>query len=84
MQQCLLKGIERVQVEDIYVCNSLRDMIMMAMQGLLNDGDETLVPAPDYPLWTAAVNLSGGARLFTTSATRHRSSILTSKIWIQG
>jgi len=60
MQQCQLKGIEDVQIEDIYVGNGVSEMIMMAMQGLLNDGDEMLVPSPDYPLWTAAVNLSGG------------------------
>lgn len=59
MQQCQLKGIEDVQIEDIYVGNGVSEMIMMAMQGLLNDGDEMLVPAPDYPLWTAAVNLTG-------------------------
>lgn len=60
MQQCQIKGIEGVEIEDIYVGNGVSEMIMMAMQGLLNDGDEMLVPAPDYPLWTAAVHLSGG------------------------
>lgn len=60
MQRCQLIGIEDVQIEDIYVGNGVSEMIMMAMQGLLNDGDEVLVPSPDYPLWTAAVNLSGG------------------------
>jgi alanine-synthesizing transaminase len=60
MQQCQLVGIEGVQIEDIYVGNGVSEMIMMAMQGLLNDGDEMLVPSPDYPLWTAAINLSGG------------------------
>jgi alanine-synthesizing transaminase len=60
MQQCQVKGIEDVQIEDIYVGNGVSEMIMMAMQGLLNNGDEMLVPSPDYPLWTAAVNLSGG------------------------
>jgi alanine-synthesizing transaminase len=60
MQQCQLKGIEDVQIEDVYVGNGVSEMIMMSMQALLNDGDEMLVPAPDYPLWTAAVNLSGG------------------------
>ncbi len=60
MQQCQIRGIEDVQIEDIYVGNGVSEMIMMAMQGLLNDGDEMLVPAPDYPLWTAAVTLSGG------------------------
>jgi len=60
MQQCQLTGIEDVEIEDIYVGNGVREMIMMAMQGLLNNGDEMLVPSPDYPLWTAAINLSGG------------------------
>lgn len=60
MQQCQLKGIEGVEIEDIYVGNGVSEMIMMAMQALLNDGDEMLVPTPDYPLWTAAVSLSGG------------------------
>ena len=60
MQQCQIKGIEDVQIDDIYVGNGVSEMIMMAMQGLLNNGDEMLVPSPDYPLWTAAVHLSGG------------------------
>jgi alanine-synthesizing transaminase len=60
MQQSQLNGIEDVQMEDIYVGNGVSEMIMMAMQGLLNNGDEMLVPSPDYPLWTAAVSLSGG------------------------
>jgi alanine-synthesizing transaminase len=60
MQRCQLVGIEDVQIDDIYVGNGVSEMIMMAMQGLLNDGDEMLVPSPDYPLWTAAINLSGG------------------------
>jgi alanine-synthesizing transaminase len=60
MQQCQLKGIEDVEIEDVYVGNGVSEMIMMSMQALLNNGDEMLVPSPDYPLWTAAVNLSGG------------------------
>jgi len=60
MQQSQLKGIEGVQIDDIYIGNGVSEMIMMSMQGLLNNGDEMLVPSPDYPLWTAAVNLSGG------------------------
>lgn len=60
MQQCQIKGIEGVEIEDIYVGNGVSEMIMMAMQGLLNNGDEMLIPSPDYPLWTAAVQLSGG------------------------
>jgi alanine-synthesizing transaminase len=60
MQYCQQKEIHGVTTEDIYIGNGVSEMIMIAMQGLLNDGDEILVPAPDYPLWTAAVNLSGG------------------------
>jgi alanine-synthesizing transaminase len=47
-------------VEDVYVGNGASELIMMALQGLLDTGDEVLVPAPDYPLWTAAVGLAGG------------------------
>jgi alanine-synthesizing transaminase len=60
MQQSQLKGIEGVQIDDIYIGNGVSEMIMMSMQGLLNNGDEILVPSPDYPLWTAAVNLADG------------------------
>ena len=60
MQYCQLKKIPNVGMEDIYIGNGVSEMITMAMQGLLNDGDEILVPAPDYPLWTAAANLAGG------------------------
>jgi alanine-synthesizing transaminase len=54
------KGIKAVGMEDIYIGNGASELIVMAMQGLLNTGDEVLVPAPDYPLWTAAVTLAGG------------------------
>ncbi|WP_028117439.1 pyridoxal phosphate-dependent aminotransferase [Ferrimonas senticii] len=53
-------GVHGVDVEDVYMGNGVSELIVMAMQGLLNNGDEILVPAPDYPLWTAAVNLAGG------------------------
>jgi alanine-synthesizing transaminase len=53
-------GIKGVEIEDIYLGNGVSELIVMAMQSLLNDGDEILIPAPDYPLWTAAVTLSGG------------------------
>ena len=46
--------------ENIFIGNGVSELILMSMQGLLNDGDEILIPSPDYPLWTAAVNLSGG------------------------
>jgi alanine-synthesizing transaminase len=60
MQYCQQIGIRNVDVEDVYIGNGVSELIVMAMQGLLNDGDEVLLPAPDYPLWTAAVSLSGG------------------------
>jgi len=53
-------GVPGVDIEDIYLGNGVSELIVMAMQALLNDGDEILIPAPDYPLWTAAVTLSGG------------------------
>ncbi len=54
------KHIRDVRLEDIYVGNGVSELIVMAMQALLNSGDEVLVPSPDYPLWTAAVVLAGG------------------------
>jgi len=60
MQYCQQKNIVGVEIDDIYTGNGVSEMIVMAMQGLLNNGDEILVPAPDYPLWTAAVTLCGG------------------------
>lgn len=54
------KKIPGVKVDDIYIGNGVSELIVMAMNALLNAGDEVLVPAPDYPLWTAAVSLSGG------------------------
>ncbi len=60
MQYCQEKGIDNVEIDDIYIGNGVSELIMIAMQGLLDNGDEILIPAPDYPLWTAAVNLAGG------------------------
>ena len=60
MHYCQEKGIQGVTVEDIFLGNGVSELIVMAMQGLLNNGDQVLVPMPDYPLWTAAVILSGG------------------------
>jgi alanine-synthesizing transaminase len=54
------KHIHGVSIEDIYIGNGASELIVMGMNALLNSGDEVLVPAPDYPLWTAAVSLSGG------------------------
>lgn len=60
MQHYQAKGLLSLDTDDIYIGNGVSELIVMAMQGLLNNGDELLVPAPDYPLWTAATNLSGG------------------------
>jgi len=54
------KHVQGVTIEDIYIGNGVSELIVMSMQGLLNNGDEVLVPSPDYPLWTAAVSLAGG------------------------
>jgi alanine-synthesizing transaminase len=60
MQYYQQKQVPGVDVDDIYTGNGVSELIMMAMQALLNNGDEILIPKPDYPLWTAAVTLSGG------------------------
>ena len=60
MQECQRLDIRNIEIDDIYLGNGVSELITMAMQALLNNGDEVLVPAPDYPLWTAAVSLSGG------------------------
>lgn len=60
MQECQKLEIANVEIDDIYLGNGVSELIVMAMQALLNNGDEVLVPAPDYPLWTAAVSLAGG------------------------
>jgi alanine-synthesizing transaminase len=60
MHYCQAKKIMGVGLDDIYIGNGASELIVMAMQGLLNTGDEVLIPTPDYPLWTAAVTLAGG------------------------
>ncbi len=60
MQECQKIGVADVDVDDIFLGNGVSELIVMAMQGLLDDGDEILIPSPDYPLWSAAVRLSGG------------------------
>jgi alanine-synthesizing transaminase len=60
VRYCKKKGIEQVTVDDVYTGNGVSELITLTMQGLLNCGDEILVPSPDYPLWTASVTLSGG------------------------
>ena len=60
MQYAQLKGIPNVDMKDIYTGNGASELIQLSLHALLNSGDEVLVPAPDYPLWTACVNLAGG------------------------
>lgn len=57
------RGLRNPSVNDVYIGNGVSELITMSMQALLNDGDEILVPMPDYPLWTAAVTLSGGTAI---------------------
>lgn len=60
MHYCQDKKIPNVGINDIYTGNGVSELITMSMQGLLDNGDEVLVPSPDYPLWTASVTLAGG------------------------
>jgi alanine-synthesizing transaminase len=60
MHDFQMKGVMDVGIDDVYIGNGVSELIVMSMQGLLNSGDEVLVPMPDYPLWTAAVTLAGG------------------------
>ena len=60
MQYCQLRGIPGVTMNDIYTGNGVSELINLCMQALLNNGDEILIPAPDYPLWTATATLAGG------------------------
>ncbi len=60
MQYCQAKDFPPVDIGDIYIGNGVSELISMSLQALLNDGDEVLVPMPDYPLWTACVSLAGG------------------------
>ena len=60
MQRYQAQGIDGIQVEDVIMGNGVSELIVMAMQALLNPEDEILIPSPDYPLWTAAVSMGGG------------------------
>lgn len=60
MQHYQAKGIHEIGLEDIYMGNGVSELISLATQALLNNGDEVLIPSPDYPLWTACTNLAGG------------------------
>lgn len=58
------KGLMELKVDDVFLGNGVSELIQFCMQALLDNGDEILVPAPDYPLWSAAVNLSGGTAVY--------------------
>ena len=60
MQYCQQLQIANVEIDDIFIGNGVSELVVMALQGLLNNGDEVLIPAPDFPLWSAAVRLCGG------------------------
>lgn len=60
LEYCNSKNMPNVSLDDIYTGNGVSELITLSMQGLLNPGDEVLVPSPDYPLWTASVTLAGG------------------------
>ena len=60
LEYCRKKNLPNVTVDDIYTGNGVSELIQLSMQELLNNGDEVLVPSPDYPLWTASVTLAGG------------------------
>jgi len=60
MQYAQLKNIPNVEINDIYTGNGVSELINLSMQALLDDGDEILIPSPDYPLWTATATLAGG------------------------
>ena len=60
MQYCQLKNLPNLDINDIYTGNGVSELIQLSLNALLDNGDEVLVPSPDYPLWTACVNLAGG------------------------
>ena len=60
MQYAQLKGLPNVDIESIYTGNGVSELIQLCMQALLDNGDEILIPSPDYPLWTACATLAGG------------------------
>ena len=60
MQYARQLGIDGVDIDDVFIGNGVSELVMLAVQGLLENGDEVLIPAPDFPLWSAAVNLCGG------------------------
>lgn len=64
VQHYQTKGLMDLKVDDVFLGNGVSELILFCTQALLDDGDEILVPSPDYPLWSAAVNLSGGTAVY--------------------
>src|SRR5665647_2568412 len=64
VQHYQTKGLMDLKVEDVFLGNGVSELIIFCMNALLDEGDEILVPTPDYPLWSAAVNLSGGTAVY--------------------
>ena len=60
LQKYQCESVQHADIDHIYIGNGVSELILLAMQGLLNPRDEMLIPAPDYPLWTAATRLAGG------------------------
>ncbi|MCZ6643971.1 MAG: pyridoxal phosphate-dependent aminotransferase [Gammaproteobacteria bacterium] len=60
MQYCQQTNVANVEIDDIYIGNGVSELVVLALQGLLDNNDEVLIPSPDFPLWSAAVNLCGG------------------------
>ncbi len=77
MQYAQIKNIPNVTIEDIYTGNGVSELINLSMSALLDDGDEILIPSPDYPLWTACATLAGGKKPSIISATSRQTGILT-------
>ncbi|MDD3307230.1 MAG: aminotransferase class I/II-fold pyridoxal phosphate-dependent enzyme, partial [Acetobacterium sp.] len=66
VQHYQTKGLMDLKVDDVFLGNGVSELILFCMQALLDNGDEILVPSPDYPLWSAAVNLAGGTAVYYT------------------
>ena len=58
------RGVQDIDIDDVYIGNGVSELIQMSLQALLDDGDEVLIPAPDYPLWTAVTTLCGGRPVY--------------------
>jgi alanine-synthesizing transaminase len=66
MQYYQNAGVKNTQIEDVFIGNGVSELIVMCMEALLNEGDEVLLPTPDYPLWTTAVGLANGKAVHYT------------------